>query len=558
VQKASPHRKASTLRGPMYLSHFNLREKPFKVSTDPKFLWLGEKQKEAIEAIRYGILYGDGYVVLTGDVGTGKTTLATALVNTLSDQLVAARIPYPDVEILDFLRLISTVYGIDSDFPSKAAFRDRFESFLRGCLSTGRKAVLVVDEAQKLCSEHLGELMQLSSVEEKGVGLFNIVFVGQNEFNDILLLECNRASRQRTAINYHLAPLTRTETEQYIAHRLKVANGQKEIFAPEAIHEVFLQSGGIPRLINIICDLALLMTYLEGGRCVRAEAVKQGMERLRLPGEKPAFIAAGTEYSPAPQDKIGAELTAGKSDQVFPEAVREDPLRWARGKFLWARGKFLLARDRFLLARGRFLWTRDKFLWAGGITLGVVLLGLAFLFLRGGQDRTSEAPVEKVSQEGSTSQVEVKPSKELNVGGAPTSPSSEPTLPGADKVSDSSDQRRASSGLAETKPSNKTSTQGTRAKGTGRESGKAESSASFAVPTRKILSELLREEKVSPETKKSLDERREPPLKDTRETRSQSPGSTAGSSVQETPGKETEEVEPGMVIDWLLEKRNKK
>jgi hypothetical protein len=283
------------------------------------------------------------------------------------------------------------------------------------------------------------------------------------------------------------------------------------------------------------------------------------VERLRLPGERPAFIVAGAEHSPALEDKIGSELTAGKDDQVLRKVVREDPLRWARGKFLWARGKFLLAKDKFLLAKGRFLWTRGKFLWAGGIALGVVLLGLAFLFLRGEQDRTSEASVEKVSQEGSTSQVEVKPSKELNVGGAATSPSSEPTLlQGADKVPDSSAQRRASSRSAETKPSNKASAQGTSAKGTGKESGKAESSASFAVPSRKSLPELLREEKVSPETKKSLDERREPPLKDARETRSQSPGSTAGSSVQETPGKETEEVEPGMVIDWLLEKRNKK
>jgi type II secretory pathway predicted ATPase ExeA len=510
----------------MYLSHFNLQEKPFKVSTDPKFLWLGEKQKEAIETIRYGILYGDGYVVLTGDVGTGKTTLATALVNALSDQLVAARIPYPDVEVLDFLRLISTVYGIESDFPTKAAFRDRFESFLRGCLSTGRKAVLIVDEAQKLGSEHLGELMQLSSFEEKGVGLFNIVFVGQNEFNDILLLECNRASRQRTAMNYHLAPLTRTETEQYIDHRLKVANGQKEIFAPEAIHEVFLQSGGIPRLINIVCDLALLMTYLEGGGCVRPEAVKQGMERLRLPGEKPAFIVSGTEDSPALDDKFGSGLTAGKDDQVLREVVSADAPRMAR----------------------------DRLLWAGGLALGVVLLGLALLFYLGEQDRTPEASVEKVSQQGSKSQVEMKPSKEPDVGGAATSSSSEsPLLQGAAKVPDSSAQRKASSGLAETKPSNKTSVPGTRW-----ESRKATSSASSVVPQRKTISDLLREEKASSAINEGPDGVRKSPLEDGRETRSQSPGPTAASSVQETPGKETEEVEPGLVIDWLLEKRQKK
>jgi hypothetical protein len=148
----------------------------------------------------------------------------------------------------------------------------------------------------------------------------------------------------------------------------------------------------------------------------------------------------------------------------------------------------------------------------------------------------------------------MKPSKGLNVGGATTSPSNKSTLlQGADKVPDSSAQRRASCGLAETKPSNKDSAQGT-----GRESAKAASPASSVAPSRKTLPELLREDKVSRETEKGLDERREAPLEDARETRSQSPGSAAGSSVQETLGKGTEEVEPGMVINWLLEKRQKK
>lgn len=505
----------------MYLSHFNLQEKPFKVSTDPRFLWLGKKQKEALESVRYGILYGDGYVVLTGDVGTGKTTLAIALVNELSDQLVVARIPYPDVDILDFLKLISTAYGIDSDFSSKASFRDRFESFLRGCLSTGKKAVLVVDEAQKLGQEHLGELMQLSSFEEKGVGLLNIVFVGQNEFNDILLKESNRASRQRTAINYHLTPLTRTETEEYIDHRLKVANGQKEIFTSEAIDEVFLQSRGIPRLINIVCDLALLMTYLEGERCVRPDAVKQGMERLRLPGEKPAFVVEGTRHPPDLGDKIETELTAGKGDQFVRGVVREDIPRWTAGKFLSA---------------------RDKFLWAGGLALGVVLLGLALIFFRAEPDRSSEASIEKARQEASTNQVEMNVSKEPSASITTNSPSSKPNvLQEVDKVPDSSAQKKTSSGLAKTKLSDKARL----------ESGRTPSSAIPAEPPRKSIPDLLREETVLRETVKGLDERREP-IPEGEGVTSQSPGST------EALGKETEEVEPGLVIDWLLEKREKK
>ena len=106
----------------MYLSHFNLQEKPFKVSTDPKFLWLGEKHKEALETLRYGILHGDGYVVLTGDVGTGKTTLAMALAKDLSDKVIVARVPYPDVEVLDFLKLISDGLWNQQRCPEQSLF----------------------------------------------------------------------------------------------------------------------------------------------------------------------------------------------------------------------------------------------------------------------------------------------------------------------------------------------------------------------------------------------------------------------------------------------------
>lgn len=509
----------------MYLAHFNLQEKPFKVSTDPRFLWLGEKQKEALETIRYGILYGDGYVVLTGDVGTGKTTLAIALVNDLSDKVVVARVPYPDVETLDFLKLISTAYGINSDIQSKAFFRDRFESFLRSRFSAGKKAVLILDEAQRLSHEHLEELLQLSSVEENGVGLLNIVFVGQNEFNDILQQDSNRALRQRIAINYNLVPLTQAETEQYISHRLNVVHCQREIFSSEAIREIFLYSDGIPRLINIVCDLALLMTYLEGGSIVRPEAVKQSEERLRLPGERPEFMATGADHLPVIEDKIRDEVTPRRENQARPEVMREEARKTARVKFLWA----------------------------GAFALVVVLLGFALLFHRGEQDRKSEASIEKVSQEGSASQVEIKPSKEQGVGGAATSSSSEPSLlQGADKVPDSSAQMKTASGLAETRPSRKASAQGARS-----ESGKAVGSRTSVVPPRKAFPQLLREEKTPREREKGFDERRESPLEDGRERRSQSPGPTTGSSVRETPEKETGEVESGRVIDWLLEKRDR-
>jgi type II secretory pathway predicted ATPase ExeA len=502
----------------MYLSHFNLQEKPFKVSTDPKFLWLGEKHKEALETLRYGILHGDGYVVLTGDVGTGKTMLAMALANDLSHKVIVARVPYPDVEVLDFLRLISTAYGINSDVQSKASFRDRFESFLHGRFSAGKRAVLILDEAQRMRHEHLEELLQLSSIEENGVGLLNIVFVGQNEFNEMLQEDSNRGLRQRIAINYNLVPLTRAETEQYISHRLNIVHCQREIFTSEAIHEIFLYSNGIPRLINIVCDLSLLMTYLEGGEVVQPGAVKQAVERLRLPGERPELMVLGPHHSPGREDKTRDELPAKTESEIHQEAIRQAARKT----------------------------THAKFLWAAGLALVAVLVGLALLLGREGnppQDRKVETLAEKGSQEGSVSKAEIEPSKEQGMGGAVALPLREGSLlKESDKELDPSAKKKAPVGAGQTIPPKKASAQDTRTK-----SQKILDSKVPGGAPRKASADSLPTTQVRPEKEKDLGE-----------SRSRSPGPTTGSSVRETPEKETEEADPGKAIDWILEKRDRK
>jgi len=270
----------------MYLSHYNLKEKPFQISTDPRFLWLGEKHKEALAALKYGILYNDGYILVTGDVGTGKTTLANALIDSLSNQTVYAKVADPGVEILDFFRFIIDAYGIDKDFASKGSFLKHFNSFLLNSFSEGKRVVLIIDEAQRISPELLEELRHLSNIEENGTRILNVAFVGQNEFNDILLEDANRALRQRITINYDIEPLTEDETRDYISHRLKLAGLEKNIFSSDAIHEIFLFSDGIPRLINVICDLALLSGYLEGAKKIEGGIIKECAEQLRLPGEK--------------------------------------------------------------------------------------------------------------------------------------------------------------------------------------------------------------------------------------------------------------------------------
>jgi hypothetical protein len=350
--------------------------------------------------------------------------------------------------------------------------------------------------------EHLEELLQLSSVEENGVGLLNIVFVGQNEFNEMLQEDSNRALRQRIAINYNLIPLTRAETEQYISHRLNIAHCQREIFTSEAIQAIFLYSNGIPRLINIVCDLALLMMYLEGGEVVQPGAVKQAVERLRLPGERPEFMVTGLHHSSASGNKIRDELPAKTESEVHQEVISEATQKTTRGKILWA----------------------------GGLALVAVLVGLVLLLGREGnspQDRKVETSAEKRSQEGSARQVEIGPLKEQGVGGAVALPLSEGSL---SKESDKElDLKKAS-------------TQGTRTK-----SQKILDSKVSRGPPRKASADSLPDTQVRPEKEKDLGE-----------SRSQSPGPMTGFSVRETSEKETEEAEPGKAIDWLLEKRNRK
>ena len=310
----------------MYLSQYDLKEKPFRISTDPRFLWLGDKQKAALATLQYGVLHSDGYVLVTGDVGTGKTTLVNALIDRLSNQTVYAKIADPGVEILDFFRFIGKAYGVNEVFNRKGSFVTHFNSFLRNSFSEGKKVVLIIDEAQRLSPELLEELRHLSNFEENGTRILNLVFVGQNEFNDILLEDANRALRQRITTNHYISPLTEDETRDYISHRLKVAGSRRDIFRSDAIREIFLFSDGIPRLINVICDLALLSGYVEDAKTIEARIIKECAEQLRLPGEK----AESGQQKREPLLAIGLENEQdfeGKIQLKVDSEVRRKPLR---------------------------------------------------------------------------------------------------------------------------------------------------------------------------------------------------------------------------------------
>ncbi len=269
----------------MYLSYYNLIAKPFQISVDPKFLWLGEKHKEAFATLKYGIMDSKGFLLLTGDVGTGKTTLINALVSSLGDNITVATIPDPSLEKLDFFNFIANAFKIKEKIDSKGSFLVYLGHFLHVAFKKNKKVLLIIDEAQRLNHKLLEEIRLLSNIERQDTKLINIFFVGQNEFNDVLLEDRNRALRQRITLNYNIDPLTESETGKYIRHRLKVAGSERKIFSSDAMREIFCFSKGYPRLINILCDHALLTGYVVEQKKIKSNIIKECAGELRIPAK---------------------------------------------------------------------------------------------------------------------------------------------------------------------------------------------------------------------------------------------------------------------------------
>ncbi len=287
----------------MYTSFYNLERKPFQISSDPHFMWFGEKHKEALATLKYGILDNKGFLLLTGDVGTGKTTLINSLLQSLSDDIISTSVPDPGLEKMDFFNYIAAAFGLDQEFTTKGRFLAHFRKFLLHASENNKKVLLIIDEAQLLTQEMLEEIRLLSNIEKTDAKLINIFFVGQNEFNEILNREQNRAVRQRLTLNYNIDPLTPDETAEYIKHRLSIAGATQMIFDESATQEVFIYSGGFPRRINVICDHSLLSGYVHEHKIINDSIVSECAKELKIPAHiqnRNINGFAGYDESPPP------------------------------------------------------------------------------------------------------------------------------------------------------------------------------------------------------------------------------------------------------------------
>jgi type II secretory pathway predicted ATPase ExeA len=283
-----PDRGSHNIKGDytkMYLAHYELIEQPFQTSPDPKFLWLGRKHKEALDCLMDGILKSQGFLLLTGDIGSGKTTLVNFLVETLNDEITVVSIPDPDLEALEFFGFIAHSLELEREFNSKPAFLLSFLEFLIQCHKSMEYVLIIIDEAQKISLDMLDELCLILDIDRSYTNVLNILLVSQGDFKTILLDTDNVTLREKITVEYNLEPLTVAETREYIAYRLKVAGNGREIFSPNSMLEIFAFSKGYPRLINTICDRALLEGYSNNLQTITPEVIKACARELTLPGE---------------------------------------------------------------------------------------------------------------------------------------------------------------------------------------------------------------------------------------------------------------------------------
>jgi general secretion pathway protein A len=284
----------------MYKEYFGFKETPFSIAPDPRYLFMSEQHREALAHLVFGIHSDGGFVLLTGEVGTGKTTICRCLLGQLPEKCVVAFILNPKLTVLELLSTICDEFRIP--YPEGTAsvkfFVDRINAYLIDANARGLKAVLLIDEAQNLSTEVLEQMRLLTNLETDQRKLLQIILIGQPELRSVLARPELRQLAQRIIARYHLNPLTKRDMSAYVNHRLAVAGTRRELFPPVVLDRLFALSGGIPRLINLLCNRSLLGAYAQNKSVVSKKILKQAArevlgeldsERKSPPGKKLAI-----------------------------------------------------------------------------------------------------------------------------------------------------------------------------------------------------------------------------------------------------------------------------
>ncbi len=282
----------------MYESFYGLKEKPFNLTPDPAYLYMSRVHENAHTHLEYALAENKGFVVVTGEIGSGKTTLINYLLQNLGQDMEVGIVNQTNVNPTQFLRMVCTEFGMDVDGMDKAAMIDAFHSFLIQEFSGRKRVVLIIDEAQNLPLETIEEIRMLSNLEAEKHHLIQIVLSGQPDLKPRLLSSKTEQFAQRVTVYCHMGGLKKEEVKAYIHHRLRVAGSDNpgSLFDSTAINAIYENSHGIPRLINVLCDTALVCGFAEEIRVIDAKVIKEAAVTGRL---EPSNEDAGAQLDPA-------------------------------------------------------------------------------------------------------------------------------------------------------------------------------------------------------------------------------------------------------------------
>ena len=268
----------------MYEEFYHLTEKPFTLSPDPSFLFLGKSHRRAMNILEYGVESDAGITVISGEVGTGKTTLLRGLISELGDDVTIGLITNTQRNFGDLLKWVLMSYDIETDETDPVKLYKIFVDFITSEHRAGRRVLLIIDEAQNLGSDALEDIRMLTNINVDKNPVLQLILVGQPELLEMLKKKELRQFAQRVSADYLLQPLTFQETQKYIRHRIKVAGGNEDLFALTAFATVYYHSGGIPRVINTICDMALVYGYADEAPKIRKEIVLDAIRDRKVGG----------------------------------------------------------------------------------------------------------------------------------------------------------------------------------------------------------------------------------------------------------------------------------
>lgn len=300
----------------MYETHYGLREKPFSLLPDPSFLYLSDKHRMALSLLQYGLSNQAGFIAISGGIGTGKTTLIRHLLNTMEQDVTVGLISNTHRSFGDLLQWILLAFNLPHAGKTKVEMYQAFVEFMIQEYARNRRTVLIVDEAQNMEADTLEELRMLSNVNADKDQVLQVVLVGQQQLRDNLRRPDLIQFAQRIAVDYHLTPLEAHETQAYIQHRIKTAGGDPELFTEPACAAVHHYSNGVPRLVNLLSDLAMVYGYADRRDRIDADLVEDVAREKQAGGIFPA-------PEPPSTPPAASHLSSDKTAKATPRSKKK-------------------------------------------------------------------------------------------------------------------------------------------------------------------------------------------------------------------------------------------